>query len=473
MKINLFEDFPKHSKEDWMAQIIKDLKGKDYEKTLTSVTEDGIKIEPIYTIEDRKGLEVLDSFRNRVNPESLIPGMPPRIWANVCSFEGTNEKSMNGEILDALLNGADALLLHLSGEEDLEVMLEGVQAQYIQIFLSPKEDPIKVFKQFLDWINRNKWPQESILGGILWDGFAFSLTNKIEKKIIVDTAVSLLQLGEELTAFKLFSINSAIYHDSGASSVQELAFGLSAWVDLIDAMVEEGFYPNEIIQKTVFRLAVGTDYFIEIAKLKAARVLINRLIRLYQVEIPAEDIFIFVQTSFWTKTMWDTETNMVRNTTEAMTGILGGANALYVLPHDIPSGYSGLLSQRMARNVSNILKEESYFDKILDPVSGSYFIENMILAIFQKVKEYMETIEGKGGWWTCYESCFIQNEVRTRRNIKMKQVLEGEKTKIGVNKYIFKKENFPKPNAFPVEESWQLLPFRESMSVENLETLNP
>jgi methylmalonyl-CoA mutase len=113
----------------------------------------------------------------------------------------------------------------------------------------------------------------------------------------------------------------------------------------------------------------------------------HRLIALYQIEIPAEDLFLFVQTSYWTKTMIDIDTDMVRNTTEAMAAIIGGANALYVIPHDIAVGIPGQMSKRMARNVSNILKEESYLDKVLDPVAGSYFIENMIAVLFQKVKD--------------------------------------------------------------------------------------
>jgi methylmalonyl-CoA mutase len=151
-----------------------------------------------------------------------------------------------------------------------------------------------------------------------------------------------------------------------------------------------------------------------------------------------------------------------------MAGIIGGANALYVLPHDIATEIPGTLSERLARNVSNILKEESYLDKILDPVAGSYFIENLIVAIFQKVKESLSHVEELGGWWTCYESGFIQKEVKTLRKKKMEDVLEGRRSKIGVNKYTIRKEIMnPKSNAGE-EEDWALFPCRESMFAENL-----
>lgn len=467
MEINLFEGFPGNSKEDWINRIIKDLKGKDFEKTLTSVTEDGIKINPVYTKEDNAGLEALNYYRNRVNMESSIPGQSPRIWSNVSSFDGSNEKATNQEVLDALFHGADALMLQLSGEEDFDVLLQGVKPQYIQIFLSPKEDPIKVFRQFIEWVGRNNLEKESIHGGLIWDGFAVALTKKKNKEEIIEIAKTLLHLGEEFVWFKLFSIDSAAYHNSGASPVQELAFGLSAWIDLIDAMVGEGFYPLEIIQKSMFNLAVGSDYFLEMAKIKAARILMHKLIQLYQVDLPAENLFVFVQTSFWTKTLLDADSNMLRNTTEAMAGILGGANALYVLPHEIIAGNPGSLSRRMARNISNILKEESYLDRILDPVAGSYFIENMVISIFEKVKEALERIENKGGWWICYEENIIQYEIKEKRRKKMNDLLEGGKTKVGINKYVNAKEDLPL-NGFVFEEKeWELSPCFESMLVEN------
>jgi methylmalonyl-CoA mutase len=473
MKINLFEGFSANSKEDWINQIIKDLKGKDFEKTLTSITEDGIKVNPIYTKEDYAGLEALNYYRNRVNTESSIPGLSPRIWSNVSSFDGSNEKATNLEILDALLNGADALMLHLSGKENLDVLLQGVKPQFIQIFISPKEDPIKVFRKFIEYVGRNNWAKESIHGGLLWDGFTNALIEKKDKEDIIEIAKSLLHLGEEFVTFKLFSIDSATYHNSGASPVQELAFGLSAWIDLIDAMVREGFYPLEIIQKSMFNLAVGSDYFLEMAKIKAARILMHRLLQLYQIDIPAEALFLFVQTSFWTKTMLDPDTNMLRNTTEAMAGILGGANALYVLPHDILSGNPGSLSIRMARNISNILREESYLDRILDPVAGSYFIENMVISIFEKVKEAMEGIEEKGGWWTCFKEMIIQNEIKKKRTKKMNDLLDGRKTKVGINKYVNTKE-VPLLNGFVFEEKeYELSPCFESMLVENSLIQNP
>jgi methylmalonyl-CoA mutase len=472
MKINLFEEFPRHDRNDWMVQIIRDLKGRDYEKTLTTFTEDGIRIEPIYTKEDRQGLEALQYYHNRVNQPPSIPGLPPRIWSNVSSFEGMDEKKTNTQILDALLNGSDALMLQLTGEEDLEILLQEVNPKYIEIFLSPNGDPVKVLQMFIDWINDNGWETDSIQGGLFWEGFGSALTQGIGKETITETAIALLQLGEDLTRFKVFSIDGATYHDSGASLVQEFGFAFSSWIDLIEIMVGQGFYPQEIIQKSMIKLSMGGDFFLEIAKIKAARILMHKISKLYQIDIPAEDLFIFAQTSFWTKSSMDIETNMVRNTTEAMAAILGGANSLYVLPHDIASGNSSPLAIRMARNVSNILKEESYLDKILDPVARTYYVENLLVEILNKVKGYMETVESKGSWWSCFESRVIQDEVRTSRNRKMEEILEKKRTKIGVNKYLSQKESMDIGGGLPIEENWQLLPFRESMSVENQKSQN-
>jgi methylmalonyl-CoA mutase len=126
----------------------------------------------------------------------------------------------------------------------------------------------------------------------------------------------------------------------------------------------------------------------------------------------------------------------------------------------------------MARNVSNILKEESYLDKILDPVAGTYYVENLIVEILQKVKTSMESIESKGGWWYCYESGYIQNQVKSSRARKLEEILQKKRTKIGVNKYLDQKGRDGIEGALPNEETWELLPCRESMSVENQKDQN-
>ncbi len=472
MKENLFDEFSTVSKAEWIQQIIKDLKGKDFEKTVVSQTRDDLRISPFYNHEDAKDTYWLRDFRHLVNSDSEIPGLSPRIWSNVFVNDAADERQGNDEILQALQNGADALRLDLSGDEDLDILLQQVELQYIQIFICPQEDPSIVLKELFSWIEKKQIDPSHLQGGVLWDGFTRVLIKKSDKDKVIRMAMNLLSQASGFPNFKTFAIDSSHYHNSGASTVQELSFSLAGFIELMDGLTSAGLSPEEIIGKTMICTATGSDYFLEIAKLKSMRILFHQLAGLYGSGLAMTDIFIYAETSFWTKTNMDIHSNMIRNTVESMAAVLGGCNALQVIPHDIANNEGNSFSKRMALNISNIIKDECYFDKVLDPAAGSYFLENLINQLFDAVQTQLENIESQGGWWDLYESGQIQQLVKEKRTLSIDSILSQEKTKIGVNKYLISDEMIMEKSAEPTEEEdFQLLRLRESMSIENLKKL--
>ncbi|MCH7397641.1 methylmalonyl-CoA mutase family protein [Belliella sp. DSM 107340] len=436
MRNKLLDDFVPTTKEEWIAQVVKDLKGKDFEDTLVNQTLDRFRIQPFYTIEDLPADTVLSEFHHRLNLKPSVPGIAPRVWSNVVRIAHIDEKAGNEILLESLQNGADAIVLELDGNEDLSVLLKGIQPAYINLFLEPTDDPIPVFSKFKDWLSAESHDFSDINGGIIWDGAVQNLTKRRDRKNISQTCKTLLSMGKELSSFRTLTLQCSHYHNSGSSIVQELAFSLSYFIDLVEELSAEGISPREIFGNLILQTAVGSDYFLEMTKIKVLRILIQNLASLYQVEQSPEDIFIYVQTSFWTKSGVDVQTNLLRNTTEAMSAILGGCNALEVLRHDVVSKEMGEFSLRMSRNVSNILKEESYLDQVLDPVAGSYFMESLIAEIFENAKEKLLEIEQIGGWWQAADQNIIQNEVKSVREKQQQMVLEGSLIKVGVNKYL-------------------------------------
>ncbi|MDO9553121.1 methylmalonyl-CoA mutase family protein [Rhodonellum sp.] len=467
MKDKLFSDFPVTTKQDWINQAIQELKGKDFEKTLVTKTREGFSLDPFYTSEDFKSHEWTKKYQNQVNPKPEIPGISPRVWSNVVRIDVVDEKSANIEILEVLQHGADGLLLVLEGNENMDVLLQNVLPQYIQLFLCPKKNPDQALSAFFDWANDNGFEKKEIHGGLLWDGFAQALNASNDKESILDIVENLLELGLPFTRFKVFSLNSAIYHDAGGSAVQEMAFCISAFIELMDGLTERGRNPQEIFEKLLVECSVGSDYFMEIAKVRTLRVLIHQLAALYQVNLAPESIFIFANTSFWTKTTQDVQSNILRNTTEAMAAILGGSNALHVLAHDVALGAPNEFSKRMARNVSSILKEESYLDKVLDPVSGSYYLASLMSSLFYKAKDKIELLEQKGGWWMAYQNLTLQKEIKATRSERMLALVTKEETKIGVNKYVNREDSDAVPGIkrMPEDEN-QLKSTRQSLLAE-------
>ena len=468
MKENLFDEFSPVSKVEWIQQIIKDLKGKDFEKTVMSCTKDDLRISPFYNHDDSKDTLWLRDFRHLVNPPSGIPGLPPRIWSNVFGNDASDERQGNKEILLALQNGADALRLDLSGDEDLDVLLQEVELQYIQVFVCPKGDPIFVLKQLFSWVEKKQIDPNHLQGGLLWDGFTRVLIKRSDKNKVIQQAGILMDQASRFANFKTFAIDSTHYHNCGASTVQELSFSLAGFIELMDGLTSAGLQAEEIFKKSMIRTAIGSDYFLEIAKVKSMRIFFYQLAALYGSGIAMTDVFIYSETSFWTKTKMDIHSNMIRNTVESMAAVLGGCNALHVVPHDAVNSGGSSFSKRMAGNISNIIKDECYFDKVLDPVAGSYFLENLINQLFDAAQSQLEEIERQGGWWKLYESGELQKKVKEKRTQTMDSILKKGKTKIGVNKYLNENEKGDIETREPFEEeNFQLLPIRESMSVEN------
>ncbi len=467
MKDKLFRDFSPISKNEWIGQIEQDLKGKDFENTVVSKILEGIQVAPFYNVEDAENTRWLKPYQNKINPKPEIPGIPPRNWSNVAEINVRDEKKSSKEILDVLQNGANGLLLNLEGKEDLDILLEGVHPQFIHIFLKSRENSLETLRSFFKWINKNGFKKNDINGGLLWNGYSRVLEGTGDHSGIIKEAGEFLDLAVEYPHFKVLTIDTEQYHNTGADSVQETSFAISAFMELMDGLTAAGRAPREIFEKLIVRTAVGSDYFLEIAKLRVLRILVHQLASLYQVDLQPKNIYIFSSTSFWTKTATDVHTNMLRNTTEAMASILGGCNALRILPHDVAVGSENGFSKRMAINTSSILEEESYLNRVVDPVSGTYYLEFLMDTLYDLIKNKIIDLESGGGWWRAYEDLMIQKEIKATRNARMQALVNQKSTKIGVNKFVNSLEVKPDFSNLQIHEDEQnLRPFRESYLAE-------
>ncbi|UJP64982.1 methylmalonyl-CoA mutase family protein [Mongoliitalea daihaiensis] len=465
MNQKLFEVFPKTSKEEWVTQVVKDLKGKDFEQALVSKTSAGLQVNPFFTDEDTQHLDVIKSYRNLINPISEIPGLDPRLWSNVHHVVITDEVSANKGILYALSNGADAIRVELKGGEDYSQLLKDVHLQYIQVFLDPQGDPTKIMQEFVQYLEEIQFPADQLHGAFMWGGLVYALRFKNSKSELVEDAYQLLELSQKYTYFKVVGIVGTYYHNAGATSVQEMGYAFGSWMGLAERLSQKGVSIASLAKKTFIGTAVGSDFFEEIAKVKVYRIFFHQLLSLYGVDYNAEEIFVYASTSQWTKTQKDVHTNMIRNTYEAMAAIIGGCNALHVLPFDQAVKDADRFSLRMSRNISSILQQESYLSKILDPTAGSYYIENLMLQLLEATKDKLSVIEQEGGWWHLYASLQMQEEIKLTRQERQQAVADGKTILVGVNKYPNKEDTSLSP--IVVEEAnWQVLPSRLSLLSE-------
>lgn len=431
MKSKIFQNFSSTGKQTWVDQAKKDLKGGDFEKQLVSLAIEGFPIYPYYAEEDTVDTQWIKAYDNKVNRIQDIPGEPARHWVNAVEVAGADEGTINSEIKLALENGADGLILSPSRAMDLDKVFDGVLLSYISIWIKPSGETIPVLEAFASWIGRQDLEVSHLKGGILWDGLRAGFEQAIQIENQIDHITLIHRLFTQYPHFKSICLDSSVYPNAGGTAVQELGYGLAALVELWDGLTERGIQPEALFSDLFVLTGVGSDYFMEIAKLKTFRIALHQLASLYQVELSVEDINLFATTSRWSKSLDDPYNNLLRNTTEAMSAIIGGCNVLFVTPHDRNPNAPEVFSKRMARNISTILKEESYFDKATDPAAGSYYIENLVQSLYERSLRLLEEVESEGGWAKLYANHQIQGEVKAMRSLKFLQLIQGEIEKIG------------------------------------------
>ncbi len=242
--------------------------------------------------------------------------------------------------------------------------------------------------------------------------------------------------GSELKSFRLFGVRGDIFRNSGASLVQELAFSLAMGAEYMTWLTEQGVSPSDAASKIKFTFAVGSSYFLEIAKIRAARMLWAKIVEAYLPnDIESTKMCIHAVTSDWNKTIYDPYVNMLRTTTEAMSGVLGGVHSFTVQPFDKSFQNSTAFSERIARNQQIIIKEEAYLDKVVDPAAGSYYIEKLTASIIENAWELFIKIDGLGGYTEAFTQGYIQAQINELAVKRESNIATRRETVLGTNQY--------------------------------------
>jgi methylmalonyl-CoA mutase len=278
--------------------------------------------------------------------------------------------------------------------------------------------------------------KNDILGGLNYDPLMlFCTTGNLDEKDI--SALSeCIRLSSKMADFRALTIHGDHFHNAGANTAQEIALVTSAATEYIEAFSDQGNALDDILSSFGFSLAVGTNYFMEIAKIRALRTLFYHVLQMYNVSgFHPGNIYVHSESSIWTKTIYDPYVNMLRNTTEAMSALLGGCNSLSISAFDEIFQLPGDFSKRISRNISNLLKEESYFDRVSDPAAGSYYIETLTDKLVERSLEIFKDIESNGGFIQSFEKGMIRAMIDQTRDKKHDNISKRREVIIGTNQY--------------------------------------
>ncbi len=405
---NLFQDFNPVSSKQWKQQIQYELNGLDYNETLVWNTPEDIKVKPFYNTDD---------IQNKFQVTSEASKF--KIIQNI--FVHDVDKSIK-KANDSLARGAESIRFTIDNEKtDINKLLSKIDIEQHLIYLNLEFLSLDFVKK----VNQIALSKKTIIHCLLdpihqliTDGNWYKTTEKdnFETLQLIDVACKNVSF---------ININSTIYQNSGANIVQQLAYTL--------AQKNEYFNRISPINKPItIEIAIGTNYFFEIAKIRALRLLFNTLSKEYKHDL---DCNIIAIPSRRNKTIYDYNTNMLRTTTECMSAILGGANAVTNLAYDAIYHKDNEFGDRIARNQLLILKHESYFNAVNNPADGAYYIESLTSQLAEKALILFKEIELNGGLLKQLKEGSIQKKIQESAQKEQELFDSGKEILLGTNKY--------------------------------------
>ncbi|MBL7901350.1 MAG: hypothetical protein JNK73_05090 [Bacteroidia bacterium] len=400
----LFSEFPSSSFADWEKQVFKDLKGETPEH-LCWENENGIKLSPYYTAENC--------------PIPYEPAFTHSDW-QVGVYHSGSAKEMNAGFLRDLNHGANAIAFEIK-EHNPEALLKGIQLDLISACITLKAAQAHALKKYLDTHYKGKTLNLSL--------FPVSLSNEKE----LEEWASLQVLFSDNPGIKSTAVDAIAYCSRGALPYYELVLAFTQLIETLSRSEATSVNITDILIKT----STDTDFFVQIAKLRAYRRLWKLLAKEYGI---TSQLYILVETDVNSLSISDAYTNLLRTTLSSMAAILGGCNELVVLPYDRLLQGDSAFSSRMAMNQQFILKHESYFDKMGDVACGSYYIEHLTDALCEKSLAGIKAMESKGGYFKSLASGEINQELEKQNKSKLEAISSGKNLRVGVNKFKNEKE---------------------------------
>ena len=420
-----FEEFSGVSLKQWEEKISKDLKGKSISK-LEWTNQDNISLVPYINKENSKNYKDVDSgLKSKPNSKS-------NEWTINKFIKITTEEEANKLAVKSLSEGVNSITFR-GDDINLEILLKDIMIEIIAVHFIVR-NPMKLITDLKKLCLDRAITFIDLDSSIAFDylgNYARKGTWLTSKEQITADLISTFEATKDADV-KTICANSSYFQSSGATVSQQIAISLAQGTEYLNLMTPH-FEVDELAKKMQFAMAIGNNYFLEIAKLRTFRMLWANVLKAFGATETSTTIHTTTSTLFWSDKQ--PKNNMLRATSQAMSAILGGCDMLTISTFDTVSEDKKSYSERIAANVQLILKEESYFDKVVDPANGSYFIENLTEELAEKSWSIFQDIEKQGGYIKALESNYLQEKVYQSGEKLMELYNQGKLTLVGVNKY--------------------------------------
>lgn len=438
-KEKLFGQFPPISTTEWKDKVIADLKGADFDKKLVWRTNEGFNVQPMYRAENIVGLKTTDS----------LPGEYPYVRGTKCDNEWLirqdifveNPQEANRKALDLLNKGITSLGFQIGRDqitpESLASLLNGINAEKVELnFISCIKNASKIGEELSSYFKKQGIDLQKVKGSIGFDPFKRILKHGRDFPKYADMAEQVINSVSELPGYRVLMADAFMLNNAGSYITQELGFALAWGNEWLSVLTDKGLTVDKVANRIKFNFGISSNYFMEMAKFRAARMLWAQIVSAYKPNCDcASKIEMHAQTSQFNMTIYDAHVNLLRSQTETMSAALAGVNSITVTPFDITYKQPDEFSERIARNQQLLLKEESHFNKIVDPAGGSYYIETLTASIAEEAWKLFLEVEDAGGFYAALRSGFVQNTVNAAAESRRTAIARRKEILLGTNQY--------------------------------------
>ncbi len=439
-KERLFSDFTAPSRQEWLDKIQADLKGADYGKKMVWRTNEGFPMEPFYRKEDVDKLPLVNA----------LPGEFPYVRGNKAAGNewrvrqdikcGDCAKEANAKALDVLNRGVDSLGFiippALVSPEYIDALLEGIYVECVELnFITCPRKAEELAQTLVACFQKKGADPQRVEGSISFDPMERILTHGKDSSEILPKAKSIVETLADYPQFRAVAVNAYKLTNAGAYSYQDLGYAL-AWGNEYMSLLTEAGVPAELAAGNIkFNLGINGVYFMEIAKLRAARMLWAQVVSQYTECRESAKMHICAYTTTHNQTLFDPYVNMLRSQTEAMSAALGGVDSIVVTPFDEPYETPTDFAERIARNQQLLLKDECHFDRIVDVAGGSYFVEELTAALAKQAWKLFLGVEEEGGFLSVAISGKVQTSINETNAARHANAGKRREFLLGTNQF--------------------------------------
>lgn len=437
-KEKLFDMFPPVTTDEWMAKITADLKGADFNKKLVWRTNEGFNVMPFYRREDIEGLYTIGS----------LPGEFPFVrgtrdnneWLIRQQITGETPEELNAHARHNIDRGVESIGIKLCKNfkaADLDVILKDIDIRKIEVNIACCPACAAEVAQALVAYVKAQGAEADFRGAIEFNPYKRLLRHGLAfPKSISEEAMKVYEAVKDVKGIKCFMVDSYMLNNAGAYITQELGYALAWGAQWMDMLTEAGLCPCEANARIKFNMGISSNYFMELAKFRAGRMLWAEIVKAYgPKDLEACKMHVHAVTSEFNQTIYDAHVNLLRSMTETMSAAIAGVNSIETLPFDLQYKQPDEFSERIARNQQLLLREESHLDKVVDPAGGSYYIETLTASIAEQAwKLFLETQEA-GGFEALLAKGEIQGKVNESGIKRHTDVARRKEILLGTNQY--------------------------------------